>query len=62
MVKEYARFKDLAVIAAGGAGGIGKVIAQGFAQEGGKIKVMIRLHPTAEETLKRAMPASGVWW
>jgi hypothetical protein len=38
------------------------LLVQYFVQEGGKIKVMIRLHPTAEEHLKRAMPASGVRW
>jgi 2-hydroxycyclohexanecarboxyl-CoA dehydrogenase len=52
-------FKDIVVIVAGGAGGIGEKIAQGFAQEGGMTIILDSAEEGAQQVVREIESSGG---
>jgi 2-hydroxycyclohexanecarboxyl-CoA dehydrogenase len=53
------RFKDMVVVVAGGAGGIGEKIAQGFAREGGKTIILDSAEEGAQKVVRDIESGGG---
>ena len=53
------KFKDMVVIVAGGAGGIGEKIAQGFAREGGKTIILDSAEEGAQKVVRDIESSGG---
>jgi len=53
------KFKDMVVVVAGGAGGIGEKIAQGFAREGGKTIILDSAEEGAQKVVREIESSGG---